>query len=216
MSDKFYFLGGGGFALELYEYMLSDGIKVEGYYGKEDNLELSKFIPWMGDIDTIEDEKLDKDAYYLVAVRLLKYREKMFETIKNRNLKAGTYISKKAYFSKIAKIGKGAVVFPFAMISGNAQADNYLFMDTYSIISHGDIIGQNVVVGPAAIITGDCVIGNNVTFGVNSSVLPGTKIGDNTEIAINTYPQRRVADNSRIISMPGKNFGININKNFKN
>lgn len=214
-SNKLFFLGGGGFATELYEYMLSDGIAVSGYYSREDNAALSKYIPWKGDIEKCTPEEIDKDAQYIVAVRLLKYREKMFDIIAEKGLIAGSYISKKAYFSKLASLGKGAVVFPFAMVSGDAKAGDFLFMDTYSIISHGDMIGNNVVVGPAAVITGDCVIGNNVTFGVNSAVLPGTKIGDNTEIAINTYPQRRVAANSRIISLPGKNFGVDLNKNFK-
>ena len=89
-----------------------------------------------------------------------------------------------------------------------------MFIDALAIISHGDVIGDNVVIGPAVVITGDCTIGDNVTFGVNSAILPGTRIGNNVEIAINTYPGRRVADESSIISPPGKRFGKGLNKNF--
>ena len=82
------------------------------------------------------------------------------------------------------------------------------------MVSHGDVIGNNVVVGPAATITGDCIIGDNVTFGVNAAVLPGTKIGNNVEIAINSYPQRKVPDNSSVITTPGKRMGTEMNRNF--
>lgn len=213
--EKYILLGGGGFAIELYEYMKADGIEIAGYYAQDNNLELSEWIPWLGDIDTVAVEKMDKTAQYIVAVRLLRYREKMISFIEEAKLKAGSFISSRAYYSTFAQIGKGAVIFPNAMVTGNPRVGDYLFMDAQSIISHGDVMGNNIVIGPAVIITGDCMIGDNVTFGVNSAILPGTKIGSNTEIAINTYPQRNVAANSCILSKPGKNFGKGINKNFK-
>ncbi len=215
MSDKYIFLGGGGFAIELYEYMSSDGVEVAGYYAQSKNDELSEFIPYLGDMDATDDKDFDRTAKYIVAVRLIKYRDKMIQFIEDHNLTAGSYVSSKAYYSRMAKLGKGTVIFPNAMVTGNPVVGDYLFMDSFSIISHGDVMGSNIVIGPGVIITGDSEIGNGVTFGVNSAILPGTKIGDNVEIAINTYPRRRVPDNSSIITPPGKNFGKGLNKNFK-
>lgn len=45
MNEKFIFLGGGGFAIELYEYMSSENKNIIGYYAQEDSPELSKYIP---------------------------------------------------------------------------------------------------------------------------------------------------------------------------
>ena len=101
------------------------------------------------------------------------------------------------------------------MVTGNPKVGDYLFMDVFSIISHGDVMGNNIVIGPAAVITGDCIIGDNVTFGVNSALVPGTRIGSNTEIAVKTFPGGNIPQNSRILSKPGKNFGKGLNKNFK-
>ena len=200
MEEKYYFLGGGGFAIELYEYMSSE--------------ELSEYIPWMGDMDKKTYDEFDREAQYILAVRLIKYREKMIRFMEKMDLEAGSFISSMAYRSKFAKLGKGIVAFPNAMITGNPVVGDFLFMDAFSIISHGDLMGDNIVIGPGVIVTGDSEIGDGVTFGVNSAILPGTKIGNNVEIAINTYPRRRVADGSSIISPPGKNFGKGINKNF--
>lgn len=214
MDEKFYFLGGGGFAIELYEYMSSEGKTILGYYAQEDSIELSKYIPWLGDMDAIPYEQFDRKAKYILAVRLIKYREKMINFIKKMDLEAGSFISSKAYYSKFAKLGKGTVAFPNAMITGNPIVGDFLFMDAFSIISHGDVMGNNIVIGPGVIVTGDSEIGNDVTFGVNSAILPNTKIGNNVEIAINTYPRRRVPDGSSVLTLPGKNFGKGLNKNF--
>ena len=213
MSEKFVLLGGGGFAIELLEYMLSDGLEVVGYYAQSKNEELSEYIQYLGDMDETADEDLDRSVKYIVAVRLIKYRDKMIQFIENHNLDTGSYVSKRAYYSSMAKLGKGAVIFPNAMVTGNPVVGDYLFLDSFSIISH--VMGNNIVIGPGVIVTGDSEIGNGVTFGVNSAILPGTKIGDNVEISINSYPRRRVPDNSSIITPPGKNFGKGLNKNFK-
>ena len=72
--SKYIFLGGGGFALELYEYMIHDGCEVLGYYALEESEELKNILPWLGNTDEVKDEDLDKEAEYIVAVRLIKYR----------------------------------------------------------------------------------------------------------------------------------------------
>ena len=205
---NYIFLGGGGFALELYGYMKEDGHDVAGYYAWEESPELKGYIPWLGDADTVDPRALDREAEYLLAVRLIKYRTKMI------HLKAGSFIHSQVYKSTAANVGKGVVAFPRAMITGNVTAGDYLFMDGLSVISHGDVIGRNVVLGPAVTICGDCTIGDNVTFGVNSAVLPGTVIGSNSEIAIHTYPPKNVSENSTIISQPGRNIGTKFNPNF--
>lgn len=215
MADKYIFLGGGGFAIELYEYMEVDNLNVVGYYAQEDNEELSKIIPWLGDMDQTAYEDFDRDSKYILAVRLIKYRDKMIKFMEDMDLTPGNFISSKAYHSKFAKLGKGTVAFPNAMITGNPVVGDFLFMDVFSVISHGDVMGSNIVIGPGVIVTGDSEIGDGVTFGVNSAILPGTRIGNNVEIAINTYPRRRVPDGSSILTLPGKNFGKGLNKNFK-
>lgn len=215
MAEKYIFLGGGGFAIELYEYMLEDDLNVVGYYAQTGNEELSQFIPWLGDMDKTPYEAFDRDAKYILAVRLIKYRDKMIKFMEEMELPVGSFISSKAYHSRFAKLGKGTVAFPNAMITGNPVAGDFLFMDVFSVISHGDVMGSNVVIGPGAIVTGDSEIGSGVTFGVNSAILPDTRIGDNVEIAINSYPRRRVPEGSSILTPPGKNFGRGLNKNFK-
>lgn len=212
--NRYVLLGGGGFALELYTYIKDDGGEVVGYYAPEESVELKNLIEWLGDERLISPDKLCRDAEYLIAARLIKIRLSMIEFIKKNNLKAGTFIHSEAFVSSLIELGKGAVAFPRAMLTGNAKAGDFLFADSLSIISHGDVIGNNVVIGPAATICGDCNIGDNCSFGVNSAVLPGTRIGSNSEITIGTFPRKIVDEGSTIVSKPGVNIGIALNKNF--
>lgn len=212
---RYILLGGGGFALELQGYMKEDEHEIIGYYAKEESADLKGIMPWLGDTDTVDKDKIDRDVEYIVAVRLLKYRQKMISFIRDNNLKSGTFIHSEVYRSNAVQLGEGTVAFPRAMLTGNAKVGDFLFIDSLSVISHGDIIGSNVVIGPSVTICGDCEIGDNVTFGVNSAVLPGTKIESNCEISINSYPQRIVKTGSTILTEPGKNIGIVFNKNFR-
>ena len=213
--EEYIFLGGGGFAVELYQYMVSDGKKVRGYMSLEEDQNLSNYIPWLGFEGNKRQEELECGAQYIIAIRNLKLRMKLIQFIAEHKLPVGSFVHSTVFLSNLAKIGKGLVAFPRAMITGNPVIGDYLFIDSLAIVSHGDVIGNNVVIGPASIITGDCVIGDNVTFGVNSAILPGTKIGNNVEIAINSYPGRRVPDGATVLTPPGKNFGKGLNKNFK-
>ncbi len=209
------FLGGGGFALELYEYMSEDGRNVVGYYSQEESEELKGELPWLGDIDRLSQDEIRRDVAYIVAVRLIKYRLKMIRFIEDNGLVAGSFVHSQVYRSKAVRFGKGIVAFPRAMLTGNARIGDFLFIDGLSVISHGDVIGNNVVIGPAVTICGDCSIGDNVTFGVNSAVLPGTIIESDCEVSIGTFPPKYVKADSTIITQPGKNVGNAFNKNFR-
>lgn len=213
MAD-YVFLGGGGFALELYGYMHEDGHNVIGYYAQEESEDLKEHLKWLGDIDKLTENEINHDVEYILAVRLLRYRLKMIKFIEDHHLKAGSFIHSQVYMSSAARLGKGVVAFPRAMITGNVKAGDYLFIDGLSAVSHGDVLGKNVVIGPAVTICGDCIIGDNVTFGVNSAILPGTVIESNCEISICSYPPKHVKENSTIISRPGRNVGNRLNKNF--
>ena len=106
MDEKYYFLGGGGFAIELYEYMSAEGKNVAGYYAQEENPALSRFIPWRGDMDKTPYDKFDREGKYILAIRLIRFRDKVIKFMEEMDLEAGSFISRLAYYSKFAKLGK--------------------------------------------------------------------------------------------------------------
>lgn len=185
--EKIVFLGGNGFAIELYEYMKHDGIEVAGYYAPAPDT-MSKYIPYLGD----EREGFERDCSYVVACGLIGLRKKLISFIDSNELRPYTYISKNAYVSSIAEIGEGASVVPNTVISGDPKIGRFLVMNAFSMIAHQSEVGENVVLSPGVKITGNCKVGDNVLFGSNSALIPGTKIQSDAEIGIGATPKRLV------------------------
>lgn len=53
-------------------------------------------------MDRTPYDKFNREAKYILAVRLIKYRNKIITFMEKMDLEAGSFISSKAYFSKFA------------------------------------------------------------------------------------------------------------------
>ncbi len=199
MAPKYVLMGGGGFALELYEYMNSEGKPPIGYYAPEEDHTLSQYLPWLGDEKT---DTLDVSFQYILASGSIDVRKRIISFLEEHELGVKSFISRYAHVSSIARYGKGLVMTPYSVISGNPIVGDYVLLNG-GFIGHDAFVGNNVVIGPSAHITGYCKIGDNSTFGANSALIPGTVVGSNSEIGILTFPRKRVKDHKTVISMPG-------------
>lgn len=199
-TKEYALLGGGGLAIEIAEYMLSEGYRLCGYYDPREDGDSSAVMPYLGD----EQREFSRNVSYIVGAGLTALRLKMISFIENNHLEAGTFISRNAYVSSLANIGKGAVICPFAVVSGNPCMGDYVLMNYMSNVAHHANLGRNVVLAPGARVNGHCTLGNNVSLGANSALVPGTKIGNNIEIGITTFPRKIVRDNVLVVSKPGR------------
>ena len=192
-------LGGGGLAIELLDYMIAEKKKPVGYYAPMEDDFFKGVLPWLGD----EKDAYNKNFEYIVASGVINIRLKMINFIEHFGLVAGTFTSNKSYISSFSKIGKGAVILPNSMLTGNPIIGNWFFMNAQSVVGHHAILGNNIVIGPGVRVTGHCEVGDNVSFGANSALIPGTKIGSNSEIAICTFPKKKVKENKIVIGISG-------------
>ncbi len=199
-NREYALLGGGGLAIEIAEYMLTEGYSLRGYYDPYEDADFSAILPYLGD----ERHEFSRTFCYIIGAGLIQLRSKMISFIETNDLEAGTFISRHAYISSLAKIGKGSVICPQVVVSGNPSIGNYVLMNIFSNISHHGNIGNNVVVGPGARVNGHCTLGNNVSLGANSALIPGTTIGNNIEIGITTFPRKTVRDDVLIVSKHGR------------
>ena len=198
--EEFAILGGGGMAVELAELMLSEGKKLCGYYSPTEDVNLNSIIPYLGD----EKINFNPNFHYVVASGLINIRKKMIDFIESNNLTAGNFISSKAYVSPSAKLGKGAVIYPFAVVDSFVNFGNYVFVNFSASVGHNSAVKNNVVISPGVRVNGNCKIGNNVSIGSNAALVPGTVIEDDAEIGILTYPTRKVKGGRLILSEPGR------------
>lgn len=192
-------LGGGGLALELCDYLRNEGIKPIGYCAPKQESGLNGIIDWLGDENEAHNEKFE----YLIASGKIEIRKMMIEFLMKNRAKISSFISRQSYVSRFAKIGVGAVVLPFAAITGNPIIGDFLLLNTFASIHHDVEIGANAVLSPGARIPGFCKIADNFFMGLNASLVPGTKIGENVDVSINAYIGKKVSSNMTVIAKTG-------------
>ncbi len=196
-------LGGGGLALEIYEFMIHDKVRPRGYYSKTESPQLKGVLTYLGD-EADPDNHIDSKSCCLLAVGDLELRRELITRMESLKLNAGCFISSQAYVSSLATLGKGAIVAPLSSITGNPNIGAFLLLHYGASISHDSCLGTNVVLSPGARITGGCHLGNDVTLGTNAALIPGTRIGDHCKIGIETFPPRKVESYSNIVYAPGQ------------
>lgn len=121
-NKEYALLGGGGLAIEIAEYMLTEGYSLHGYYAPCEDADSSVILPYLGD----ERCKFSRNLCYIIGAGLIQLRSKMISFIEANDLEAGTFISRHAYLSSLAKIGKGSVICPQAVVSGNPSIGSYV------------------------------------------------------------------------------------------
>lgn len=201
MDKKYILMGGGGLALEIFEYMHTEGMSVIAYISPYENPALSRFITYLGNEQSAQT---NSNVFHILAEGLIEKRIQIIDYLEKHHLPVGSFISKYAYISAMATLGKGIVAVPGAAITGNAVISDYVLINLHSAIAHDAFVGNDVVLGPGVMITGHCRIGSHVTFGANSALLPGTQIGDYSEIGICTFPREKLGDNKIVVNRPGK------------
>ena len=192
-------LGGGGLALEIYDYMRNEGICPLGYCSPDKGNNLNGVLDWLGN----ENDVHDKSFEYVIASGYISIRRLMIDFLLKNNSNIYSFISQKSYVSKFAKIGVGAVVLPFSTITGNPVIGNYVLVNNFASIHHDVQIGDNAVLSPGARIPGNCKVGENFFMGLNSCLAPETTVGDNVDISINTYMGKKVPSDVVVVSKSG-------------
>lgn len=200
------FLGGGGLALEMYDYMAQEGINIVGYCSPKEDETLKGILSWLGTEKEVHNPKFN----YVIASGWIDVRKKMINFIQMENAKIFNFKSSKSHISSFAKLNEGFFIAPYACITGNPTIGKYCFMNIYSSISHHSQLGDNIVLNPGARIGGRCIVGNNTIMGANSSLLPETILGEDVEIGINTYPKKTVESNMLVMT---KNQWVYLKKN---
>lgn len=193
-------LGAGGFALEAYEYLASDGFSVSGYLSPEEDHTLSEYIKWLGN----DDNGFDPNYKYVLGTGLVELRRKIINKFLKKKATFFSFIHSKSYVSKLATLGRGAFIAPNVSIVGNPRIGDFFFANVNSSVGHHSLIKDNVVLSPGSRVSGFCIIENNVSLATNSALVPKTKIGCNSEIGICTYPKRNVINDTIVFTHPGK------------
>lgn len=195
-------VGAGGFAKEIYGYIKNDikkgllkDIVIKGFLVDflDDHKKLNVDEPYLG---KIRDYASFANDFLIVAIGENPGREKIVNMLEDKRVQFYTYIHSSACIDFSARIGKGVIICPNAMVNANALVSDFSVLNIYSSIAHDVVIGQNSILSPYATLNGCVEAGKNLFMGTRSTILPKIKVGDNCTISAGTIVSKAMKNNT--------------------
>jgi len=191
------FVGGGGFFLELFEYIqtdidnrLLDNIQIRGFIDDTKDLR-HDFCKYLGTIQQYQPKNGDT---LLITIGNACAREKIFEKFLKYACDFYTYIHPCALISSSATIGKGCIICPFSIVNAFATIEDNAVVNVHGSIGHESYVGQSCVLSPYAAVNGNARLGKISFMGTRATVFPGVSVGNMVTIDSHSYAKSDTDD----------------------
>jgi acetyltransferase-like isoleucine patch superfamily enzyme len=102
------------------------------------------------------------------------------------------------------KIGEGAIICPFCLVSDNAQLDDFVMMNAYATCGHDVKVGKYSILSPYVALNGFVVLEDEVFLGTHATVIAHKKVGYQSKVSANSVVMRDVPPNRIVFGVPGK------------
>lgn len=177
-------VGGGGFALEIYSYVLEEicnktvsDLTIKGVLDKSSNCELLEKHPELEYLGCIDEYIREENDVALIAVGNAVARRNIAQQLEVNCLPLYTYFHSSAYVSSAAMVGRGVFIAPHCIVSAYSRINDNVALNVYCGVGHGAMIGQHSVMSPCSVINGDCELGEAVFLGSRVTLNPKVKVG---------------------------------------
>lgn len=195
-------IGAGGHAAEIDEYIKYSQSKTDvkelnviGFL--DDDPESYKRYKFSASFQGgIKEHQVRSDAYYIIGIANLKYREKIVSRLKSEGANFVTFIHCESYVSESSIIGNGVVIGPNVNIGPNVKIGDFNLLNARSSMGHDTIVGDYNFISPNVCFSGFTTVGDNNLFGINSATIPGIKVGNCNKIAAGMVLNKNVNDDS--------------------
>jgi hypothetical protein len=191
------FVGGGGFFLELFEYIQTDidnrvldNVQISGFIDDTPDLR-HDFCKYLGTIQQYQPKKYDT---LLITIGNAHMREKIYEKFMDHACDFYTYIHSSAIISSTATIGKGCIICPFSIVNAFAIIEDNAVVNVHGSIGHKSKIGQSSVLSPYAIVNGNARLGKMSFMGTRATIFPRISVGNMVTIDSHSYAKSDTED----------------------
>lgn len=203
--------GAGGCGREVYEMALETfspkEYRIKGFL-TDDGSELDPFpelqaaVPILG---TITDYEIQPQDRFLLAIGSPAGRKSVSERLLARHAEFLSLIHPTAKVFSSVRLGKGVILYPFAMLSSYAEVGDFTLFNAYSGCGHDAKIGAYSVFCPFSVILGFSEVGEGCMLATHAMLAPKKHIGRNAVISANSAALRNAPDAAFICGVPGKN-----------
>lgn len=200
-------VGAGGFGREVYLWAKDSfslyKYQIKGFLSNNksdlDNFDIKVRI--IGDPDYYEIKENDR---FLFAIGEIDVKKHLVTKLKKKGAKFLTLIHPTAIVVDTAKIGEGAIICPFCLVSDNVRLDDFVMMNAYSSCGHDARIGKYCILSSYTAIAGFAVLEDEVFLGLHATIIPGKRVGYKSKVSANSVVMRDVPPNKMVFGVPGK------------
>jgi sugar O-acyltransferase (sialic acid O-acetyltransferase NeuD family) len=151
------------------------------------------------------DEALNlKDVECIIAVGEPNSREKLYNLIRDNNLKIGTLIDPSAIISKNAVIEEGSIINPFVLVAYGSHIGSNTLIQSHVNIGHDIVIGKHSVISAGVYPGGGDVIGDRVYIGMGVIIKEKLTIGNDSIIGMGSCVFTDIPSNVIVLGNPAR------------
>ncbi|HBF45943.1 MAG TPA: transferase [Shewanella frigidimarina] len=205
---KLYLVGAGGFAREIYSYLLFNkfiynGYKLAGFLSDNTN-DLNNYPIKHEIFDEIRSTKLTSDDAIIIAVADCKFKESIYSFYKAQNVNILTYIHGTAFIGHNVTIEDGSVVCPYAILTSDVRLGKAVTVNVHASIGHDAVLGDYSTLSGHCDVTGGVELESKVFTGSHSLVIPKVKVGEGAIIGAGSVVISKVKAGSTMFGNPAK------------
>ena len=188
--------GAGEFGSMLFEYLNNDSnYKVLSFAAEKEYI-CDKYINGVPVYDPEELQKVyDKDEIEIIVAitfsNMNRDRARVFESLKKKGYRFGSYISSRSYVSDSAMIGKNVIILENSSVQFRCTVEDNVVIGPGCVIAHSSIVHKNSWLSGGIITGGFVEIGSNSFIGLNSTIADKTCLEDFTLTGAGAYIQEK-------------------------
>lgn len=204
MPEKINIVGTGGLAKELIAYIVDETEARYEINGAWSDLKFNSPAYehfYRGTIDDLIAEQSDYPC--LLAIAEPKGKKIVVSRFPDTT-KWLTYIHPSANVSSFSSVGKGCVIAPLGIVTGDASLGDFVFFNTSAVIGHDSTIGTFSTLYPNTEVCGNCHIGESCTFGIGSYTVPDVTLPDGCSIGAGSIVWKSPEQSGLLIGNPAE------------
>lgn len=205
--EKIVLIGGGGHSKVIIDTIKSkNSFEIEGIVEKNKKGHILE-IPIIGNDLMLSDiyKKGTDNAFICIgSIRNTKFRNDIFENVKNIGFKLPVLTHKNSCISAYSKIGQGTCVMSGSIVNADTDIGKNCIINTGAIVEHDCIVKDNVQISSGSVIAGGVTIEKDTFIGINSSVIEGICIGENVTVGAGSVVIKDIPSNCVVVGNPAK------------
>ncbi|HFS67691.1 MAG TPA: acetyltransferase [Flavobacteriia bacterium] len=206
---KIAIIGAGGFGREVKNLIEQINKHIEEYIiigFFDDNIDKYAQIsglPVLGKISEINN--INTETYLVFGIGDPKFKQKIFKTIKNKNIIFPTLIHPSVIKNNNnIKIGDGSIICAGTILTCDIVIGNFVLLNLCCTVGHDAIIKNFSSFMPSVNISGEVIIEDCVYVGTGATIINKIKIGENSIIGAGALVSKKIPSNCTAVGIPAK------------